>query len=151
MWPGSADAEAAIRRLEATAAALTDTEALARLLLRAESVASSRIEGLEIGPRRLLRAEAALDMGVGASDVGAEEILGNIGAMGLALEFSEGAGTITGETLMEIHRPASQEHPAAGVCRARAHISELARWELLQSLLRVLRAAPGRRGAEASR
>jgi len=99
-----ADAEAAIRRLDAVAAALTDTEALARLLLRAESVASSRIEGLEIGPRRLLRAEAALSMGAAASDVSAEEILGNIGAMGTALEFSQRAEAITADTLLEIHR-----------------------------------------------
>ncbi|MCJ7796572.1 MAG: hypothetical protein MUQ56_07380 [Thermoleophilia bacterium] len=53
-----AEAEAAITRLEVEATALIDTEVLARLLLRAESVASSRIEGLEIGARRLLRAEA---------------------------------------------------------------------------------------------
>ncbi|HEX9969177.1 MAG TPA: Fic/DOC family N-terminal domain-containing protein, partial [Acidimicrobiales bacterium] len=51
-----ADAEAAVARLNAEA----DTEALARLLLRTESVASSYIEGLQIGGRRLLRAEAAL-------------------------------------------------------------------------------------------
>jgi len=40
------DAEAAINRLNTEASALADTEALARLLPRAESVASSRIEGL---------------------------------------------------------------------------------------------------------
>jgi hypothetical protein len=38
-----ADAETAIVRLDTQAVALTDTEALARLLLRAESVASSRM------------------------------------------------------------------------------------------------------------
>ena len=54
-----ADAEAAITRLNVEATSLVDTEPLARILLRAESVASSRIEGLEIGARRLLRAEAA--------------------------------------------------------------------------------------------
>jgi hypothetical protein len=43
-----ADAEAAVVRLDAHALALADTEALARLLLRAESVASSKIEGLEV-------------------------------------------------------------------------------------------------------
>ena len=58
-----ADAEAAIRRLDEGARALADTEALARLLLRAEAVASSRIEGLEVGGRRLLRAEVATDIG----------------------------------------------------------------------------------------
>src|ERR1700722_14410619 len=52
-----AEAEAAISALNAEAFALADTEALARLLLRAESVASSRIEGLEVGARKLLRAE----------------------------------------------------------------------------------------------
>src|SRR5580698_1418582 len=57
-----ADAETAVVRLNAQASALADTEALARLLLRAESVASSRIEGLEIGARRLLRAEAAKEL-----------------------------------------------------------------------------------------
>src|SRR5260370_39768467 len=54
-----AEAEAAISRLNAVAVALADTEALARLLLRAESVASSRIEGLEVGARKLLHTEAA--------------------------------------------------------------------------------------------
>ena len=44
-----ADAESAIIRLNVEARALVDTEALARILLRAEAVASSRIEGLVIG------------------------------------------------------------------------------------------------------
>jgi hypothetical protein len=51
-----ADAERAIAALDASAAALANTQALARLLLRAESVASSFIEGLVVGGRRLLRA-----------------------------------------------------------------------------------------------
>ena len=46
-------------RLDTSASALADIEALARLLLRAECVASSRIEGLEVGGRRLLRASLA--------------------------------------------------------------------------------------------
>jgi hypothetical protein len=58
-----ADAERAIAALDAQALTLADTEALARILLRAESVASSRIEGLEVGARRLLRAQAALELG----------------------------------------------------------------------------------------
>lgn len=44
-------AEAALVRLDTTASALANTEALARLLLRAECVASSRIEGLEVDGR----------------------------------------------------------------------------------------------------
>lgn len=52
-----------------TATSLVDTEALARVLLCAESVVSFRIEGLEIGARRLLRAEAARGLGDDPSDV----------------------------------------------------------------------------------
>ena len=47
------EAEAALVRLNTSGSALAGAEALARLLLRAESVASSRIEGLVIGGRRL--------------------------------------------------------------------------------------------------
>jgi Fic family protein len=99
-----ADAEAAIARLNVEAASLVDTEALARILLRAESVASSRIEGLEIGARRLLRAEAAREFGDDASDVTATEVLGNIDAMVYGIE-SVGAGDeITTDLLLKIHR-----------------------------------------------
>lgn len=97
------DAEAAIAGLDARVAALTDTEALARLLLRAESVASSRIEGLEIGPRRLLRAEAARQIGEVPGDITAEEVLGNIDAMRCALDKAESADAITTDALLEIH------------------------------------------------
>jgi len=98
-----ADAEAAIARLDANAGALTDTEALARILLRAESVASSRIEGLEIGPRRLMRADAAREMGEETGDVNAEEILGNIDAMRAALEVADSSEPFTVDALLQIH------------------------------------------------
>ena len=99
-----ADAEAALTRLDASTMALADSEALARLLLRAESVASSRIEGLEIGARRLLRADAARRLGVEPRDVTAREILGNIDAMTWAVETIEPGSTITVDTLLETHR-----------------------------------------------
>lgn len=98
-----ADAESAIARLDTRVAALTDTEALARMLLRAESVASSRIEGLEIGPRRLMRAEAARQIGELPGDVSAEEVLGNIDAMRMALDVAEGDERITTDTLLKVH------------------------------------------------
>jgi Fic family protein len=99
-----ADAETAIARLNVEASALIDTEALARILLRAESVASSRIEGLEIGARRLLRAEAARDLGEPPSDVTATEVLGNIDAMRFAVESVSEGSPITAALLLEIHR-----------------------------------------------
>ena len=99
-----ADAEAALVRLDATAGALADTEALARLLLRAEAVASSRIEGLEVGGRRLLRAQAARQLGEDPRDVTAVEVLGNIEAMLWAVEAVPPAGAITVEIVLEAHR-----------------------------------------------
>ena len=99
-----ADAETALTRLDASSVALADSEALARLLLRAESVASSRIEGLEIGARRLLRADAARRLGIEPRDVTAREILGNIDAMTWAVDTIEQGSAITVDTLLETHR-----------------------------------------------
>lgn len=99
-----ADAEAAIGRLDANATALVDTEALARILLRAESVASSRIEGLEIGARRLLRAEALRSMHEPSPDVTAREVLGNIDAMLYGVGQIGPGDEITVDLLLEIHR-----------------------------------------------
>ena len=99
-----ADAEAALVRLDATAGALAHTEALARLLLRAEAVASSRIEGLEVGGRRLLRAQAASQLGEDPRDVTAVEVLGNIDAMHWATEAVLPGAMITVEVVMEAHR-----------------------------------------------
>ena len=98
------DAEAALLKLDASAAALAGTEALARLLLRAESVASSRIEGLEVGGRRLLRADAARQLGEASRDVTALEVLGNIDAMVWGVDTVEPGGPITVDTLLEAHR-----------------------------------------------
>ena len=99
-----ADAEAALVRLDAAASALADTEALARLLLRAEAVASSRIEGLEVGGRRLLRAQAAQQLGEEPRDITAVEVLGNIEAMAWAVEAVPPGGAISMEIMIEAHR-----------------------------------------------
>ena len=99
-----ADAETALVGLEASAAALADADALARLLLRAESVASSRIEGLDVGGRRLLRADAARQLGEDPRDVTAADVLGNIDAMTWGVDAVEPRGRIAIETLLEAHR-----------------------------------------------
>jgi Fic family protein len=99
-----ADAEAAIVRLNADARALVDTEALARILLRAEAVASSRIEGLEVGARRLLHAEVIRGLKEDSSDVTATEVLGNIDAMVYGVDAVEPGGPITVDVLLEVHR-----------------------------------------------
>lgn len=98
------DAERATRDLDTKTSALADTEALARLLLRAESVASSKIEGLVVGARRLLRADAARAGGEDGSDVTAAEVIGNIEAMTYALKTVDTGSPITVPVLLETHR-----------------------------------------------
>ena len=99
-----AEAEAALARLNVEASALIDTEALARILLRAEAVASSRIEGLEIGARRLLRAEAVRGLDDAPLDVTVIEVLGNIDAMIFGIEQVGAGDGIALELLLEIHQ-----------------------------------------------
>lgn len=98
-----ADAERAVERLNRETRSLVDAEAVARLLLRAEAVASSRIEGLEVGARRLLKAQVAAGLGEDASDVTATEVLNNIEAMRWAVDSPADVEQITVEHLLEIH------------------------------------------------
>jgi Fic family protein len=97
------DAERAIERLNQETRNLADSEPLARLLLRAEAVASSKIEGLEIGGRRLLKAQVAAAMGDDASDITATEVLNNIDAMQWAIDSLTGVDEIRVEHLLGIH------------------------------------------------
>jgi Fic family protein len=100
-----ADAEAAVVRLNLQARSLVDSEAVASLLLRAEAVASSRIEGLEVGGRRLLHAQAEQVIGEQPPDVTALEVLNNIEAMNWAIEhLSDPRKKITTDELLDIHR-----------------------------------------------
>lgn len=97
-----ADATAAITRLDTEATALTNTEGLARLLLRAESVASSHIEGLSVSPQRLLRADADLAEGLPVTDNTALDVLANVDAMAYAIADPDGEVTV--DRILEIHR-----------------------------------------------
>ncbi len=98
------DAEDAIRRLNDAGTSHVSLEGLARFLLRAESVASSRIEGLNAGPRRLLEAELAIRQGGDAADQIAVEILCNIAAMEAAVGLGSSSEAITLDHLLDIHR-----------------------------------------------
>jgi Fic family protein len=98
-----ADAERAVERLNQEASALADSEAIARLLLRAEAVASSKIEGLEVGGRRLLKAQLALGLGEDPSDPNATEVLNNVEAMRWAVSTLDAASAITVDQLLAIH------------------------------------------------
>jgi Fic family protein len=98
-----ADAERAVQRLNQEASGVADSEAIARLLLHAEAVASSKIEGLEVGSRRLLKAQLAAGLGDDPSDVTAHEILNNIEAMRWAVEPLTAVNAITVDHLLSIH------------------------------------------------
>ncbi len=98
-----ADAEMAIRNLNDTGTPHVSLEGLARFLLRAESVASSRIEGLHAAPQRLLKAETAIALGGDAADQVAVEILGNITAMESAIAFATERREFTRSDLLKIH------------------------------------------------
>jgi Fic family protein len=120
-----AEAEAAVARLNVDGAALVNTEALARILLRAEAVASSRIEGLDIGARRLLRADAARALGETPSDVIAMEVLANIDAMVFGVESVGVSDPITVELLLELHARLLRD---TALDRYAGHFREVQNW-----------------------
>lgn len=97
-------AESAIRALNASPVDLTDTEPLARLILRAEALASSRIEGLEMPAGRLLEFEALDELGVPHRVDGTEAaVMGNIAAMREGIDRAARAPELSVEDLCRIN------------------------------------------------
>lgn len=95
---------------------ISDLEPIAPLLLRAESVASSRIEGLRLSHRRLEEASFAPSA---AKDL-AREIVRNIEAMRVAVDLGASGGALTVDSLLEIHRTllhTERDAKIAGVLR----------------------------------
>jgi Fic family protein len=98
-------AEGAITRFNDQGGVLSNTEALARLILRAEAVASSRIEGLEVGPRKLLLEEfRQRATSKNQSSSTAAEALGTIDAMRLAVGAAASEPTVDINTFCSINR-----------------------------------------------
>ena len=117
-----ADAEVAIRRLDAAGTAVADINAFGRLLLRAEVVASSRIEGVEVGTSELLRIEAAQAAAASSKDIDAYEVLGGLAAMKAALETVGPGDDITPDMLLAFHSRLLADAPdvaGAGELRTR--------------------------------
>lgn len=67
-------------------------------------MASSKIEGLEVGPRRLLRAEVERALGEWPTDATAAEVLGNIEAMAFAISRVAPGGDLSVDLVLEAHR-----------------------------------------------
>ena len=104
------DAEKVIADLNRGAGA--ELKPLARLLLRTESIASSKVEGMQVDARSLARAEANQETGrnVGSS---AAEILANIDAMQLAIERAASVDGLDPRDLLDIHRVLLERSPNA--------------------------------------
>lgn len=98
-----ADAERAVSALQDRNTGLASIESVARLLLRAEAVGSSYIEGLHINARRLAKEAFAEQAGLETSDDTARAVLANIGAMHDALELADAGRPITVEDICQLH------------------------------------------------
>jgi len=114
-----ADATKALGHLNDTRPQLASLTALARNLLRSESAASSRIEGVKISHKRLARAAYAR-AGNRRGDNRAAEVLGNVEAMERAIELGAGAEPFTVADIRDIHRTLlrfTDDSEIAGVIR----------------------------------
>lgn len=97
-------AQEALARLEG-ARALVDTEPLARILLRAEAVSSSRIEGLEMPSSKLLEYEELDRLGVDHRlDSTEAQVLGNLHALTDSLERVVEGSDITMDLICDLNR-----------------------------------------------
>ncbi len=116
------EAETAIARLNSK-----DDPALvplARLLLRTESIASSKVEGMQVDARTLARAEVAQDTGrrVGTN---AAEVLANIDAMQLAIDHASATQSIVPKDLAAIHRVLLERAPNRAIA---GHFRDKQNW-----------------------
>ncbi|HWH32005.1 MAG TPA: Fic family protein [Egibacteraceae bacterium] len=94
------DAERALQHLGSGGESLAP---LARLLLRTESIASSKVEGLHVDVRELARGEARADT-TGKVSPTTLEVLANIDAMELAIHEATATRRFTPEQIVSIHR-----------------------------------------------
>jgi Fic family protein len=102
------EAESAIRRLNEEGG--TALSPLARLLLRTESIASSKVEGMQMGVSELARAEARAETGKAPGPT-ATEVLANIDAMIVAVEDAAAAPVIGVDDILAIHRRLLEQTP----------------------------------------
>ncbi len=106
------EAEAAIRELNTNARPALAP--LARLLLRTESIASSKVEGMQLGVRDLARAEARVESG-GSAGPTALEILANIDAMELAIHEAARVERFSAAEIEAVHQRLLERAPNAHI------------------------------------
>ena len=113
------EATRALQHLEESPARVATLGALAQNLLRSESVASSRIEGVHLSHKRLARAAFQADKG--QRDRRAAEVLGNVEAMQRAIDLGTSNARFTVADIEDIHRTLlrfTEDAEIAGVARA---------------------------------
>ena len=112
------EATRALQHLEASPPRIATLGALAQNLLRSESVASSRIEGVHLSHKRLARAAYQADRG--QRDRRAAEVLGNVEAMKHAIEIGTAGKPLTTSDIEDIHRTLlrfTEDTDIAGIVR----------------------------------
>lgn len=107
-----AEAEAAVHSLNDRARPALAP--LARLLLRTESIASSKVEGLQVDARSVARGEVDASIGKPTGPVVAE-VIANIDAMELAVEETSAAPALGRQEMVDIHRALMRHAPNASV------------------------------------
>jgi len=110
-----------LTQLQADASRTASLNALATNILRSESAASSRIEGIAVSHKRLARASFG-GPGDRPADPRAAEVLGNVQAMRRAIELGGDSSPISVDHILDIHRTLlrfTDDSAIAGVIRDR--------------------------------
>ena len=116
------DAEGAIRDLN-----LRRPDALAplaRLLLRTESLSSSRVEGISVDARALARAELRAQVGMRVG-VTAREVLANVDAMQAAMDAASAECPFTRADVVDIHQRVMAHAPNRHIA---GHVRTVQNW-----------------------
>jgi Fic family protein len=113
------EASKALAQLAGEKSRTVSLNALATNLLRSESAASSRIEGIAVSHKRLARA-AYRGSSDEASDHRAAEVLGNVEAMKRAIELGSLERPLSVDDILDVHRTllrCTDDRGIAGVIR----------------------------------
>lgn len=116
-----AEATAKAAEIDRGAVTLTDTEPLARLLMRTEALSSSKIEGMTVPAKKILEVEALDELGVSHRLDSAEAaVLANISAMRMSIERLGQGEVISIDALRSLNKDLLNGSPmadAGGVVR----------------------------------
>lgn len=116
-----AEATAKAAEIDRGAVTLTDTEPLARLLMRTEALSSSKIEGMTVPAKKILEVEALDELGVSHRlDSTEVAVLANISAMRMSIERLGQGEVISIDALRSLNKDLLNGSPmadAGGVVR----------------------------------